>query len=179
MSACFYVSPTCDGQRWSTSWVLLFFFYLRVFIFYACSVMTCWARWPGEHWSSCCAPPCSQPTETLPVWVTQVSSFTSQHLLHCYLSTLAQKRTHTFNTISPEPPLILSRISVYYGISPKLGGVRRDLLCPESVVFLLLGWKKKDEIRGTGNDRAPFMCSVLSVECKVTVLCVFIEVKPG
>lgn len=128
------------------------------------------ARWPGERLSSCCAPPRSQPTETLPVWVNPGQQF---HL-SASPSPLPQytpKSTHTcsFNTISPEPPLILRRISVHYGISPRLGGVRPDLLCPESVVFLRLDWRKRREERD-----GEWRSTVHASECRVTVLCVFL-----
>lgn len=123
--------------------------------------MTCLARWPVSAGAPVVLLQVPGQQKHSQCESTRVSSFTSQHLLHCYLNTLAQKCTHTFNTISLEPPLILSRISVYYGISPKLGGVS-ELYCALKVL-LSSGWggkKRRDE-----NDRAPFMCSVLSVEC--------------
>lgn len=78
-----------------------------------------------------------------------------------------EMRTHThtctFNTVSPEPPLILRRISVYYGISPNWVG-SSEIYCALKALFST-GWRKKDEMRGTGNDRASVMCSVKLQHC--------------
>lgn len=87
---------------------------------------------PDEHQSSCCAALTSWPTETL-LSVSQPRSALSPL---CITVTAApiHAEIHTYLCISWRPLLILSRIRVYYRISPGWAG-SSEIYCALEVLF--------------------------------------------